>query len=452
MQTYARMTSCIAITKKGIQCRNISCKWSVTSGDGANSRILGHITFCRLHKSKPPDKVIIEGINKVIDFVDSENYLATVEKFNKDNNERIAREKYELYAKIQADIAKKQSAWLDVRSCSVCGEEVADRYTDLINCSSASYQFPHLVCSDCLQGHVNALLKDGIANIECMFNKHDHCHGEYTERDIKRTLSIASAAGDDNGSEAKVDGAASVEDDANRYLKWQEVMTASEIIKLAGVCDNYVICPLCNKWGCIFEVPVGAEKWAFSIKCGACTREWCNQCKRASHTGRDCYQLAFTESDKTDAAGMERVIDKMIQDIGTRALTHCCGVCGCNYVKEEGCNLMTCPKCNGMSCFICGMKLYYKNETKYWHFSGHEKSDKDAHCPLWNNQAGDGKSNQGNTEFNIAGIGREFWRFIDANQDEPGVAKIICQRLIAMYGKDAAFNDILKNVQRIAMA
>jgi hypothetical protein len=225
-------------------------------------------------------------------------------------------------------------------------------------------------------------------------------------------------------------------------------MTTSEIIKLAGICDNYLICPLCCKWGCIFEIPVGAEKHPFYITCGACKKAWCTLCKRAAHNKRSCYELALTEGELADSAKMTIIVDKMIQDIATRALTHCCGICGCSYVKEEGCNLMTCPKCNGMSCFICGMKLYYKGDTKYWHFTGHDKSAVDARCSLWNNYAGDGKEKQGNTAFNLASIEKEFWNFISSNKAQQRVARFICQRIIACYEQDKAFSNVLKNIRQ----
>ena len=240
-----------------------------------------------------------------------------------------------------------------------------------------------------------SLLSDGIASLECMFNNHDHCQGQYTEEQIKNALEF-------NGKSNNIGPAAAVDIvkpeepkmDSINFSKWLEIMTASEIIKFAGICDNYLICPLCCKWGCIFEIPVGAEKHPFYIKCAACKKDWCTLCKRSAHDGRTCYQLLLTEKEQVDIAELGSVIDKMIQDIATRALTHSCGICGCSYVKEEGCNLMNCPKCNGMSCFICGMKLYYKGDTKYWHFTGHDKADPDASCPLWNNYAGDGKEKQ----------------------------------------------------------
>ena len=425
------MSNCIALTKKGIQCRN---KKSTHIGIGNNQPIL----FCTLHSKKIPDMVILEGTNKVIAYIDVEDYLESLNKFNKSNQNNIQQ------SILPKDTPKTTNSNIN-SICTVCGDEFLS-HSDLIACSSSGQgEFNHLVCHECLKCHVSSLLSDGIASLECMFNKHEHCHGHYTEEHIKHSLELqetneAAAAAATTDTRAM---------DGLRYSKWQEVMAASEIIKLAGICDNYLICPLCCKWGCIFEVPVGAEKCPFYIQCAACNKEWCTLCKRGAHAARSCYELAFTETELADITGMARVIDKMIQDIATRALTHCCGICGCSYVKEEGCNLMTCPKCNGMSCFICGMKLYYKGDTKYWHFTGHDKADRDARCPLWNNYAGDGKEKQGNTAFNIASIEKEFYNFISSNEGNLQVSKLIRQRIVANYENDKAFTNILKNIRRI---
>jgi hypothetical protein len=433
------MASCIAITKKGTQCRNGKAKDIVID---INQPVL----FCTLHYKKNPDSVILEGINKIIPYIDVEHYLADLLKFNQPQNQIIQPQLEQSIPSKENERYTTPKTLVDIPPiCTVCSDEFPNR-NNLIICSSSGWEFNHLVCSGCLKGHVSSLLSDGIASLECMFNKHEHCHGQYSEEDIKHILDIDTASAD-------VIPAASAETtniSSINYSKWQEIMTASEIIKLAGICDNYLICPLCCKWGCIFEIPVGAEKHPFYIKCAACQKEWCTLCKRNAHSSRSCYQLEFSETEIANVEGMVRVIDKMIQDIATRALTHSCSICGCNYVKEEGCNLMTCPKCNGMSCFICGMKLYYKGDTKYWHFTGHDKADRDAKCPLWNNHAGDGQEKQGNTYFNLSSIGKEFQNFLNSNKTNQQLFKLICQRIIANYEKDKAFNNMLKNIRIMA--
>ena len=421
------MANCIAITKKGKACLNSKSKlFSVVAN--ANQPIL----FCSLHFKKKPDTVLIEGTNKIIPYVNVAQYLDDVNKSNQANQ---AQHQTSIPAR---DIHKRVIT--DIKPiCTVCCDEFPNR-SDLSECdASATNEYNHLVCRECLKGHVSILLSDGIASLECMFNKHDHCQGQYTEENIKNALDYQDKP-----------AAAAVVDDTP-FSKWQVVMAASEIVKFASICENYVICPLCCSWGCIFEIPVGAEKYPFYIRCGNCVKEWCTLCKRGAHCNRSCYELAFNEAELASASIMGSVIDKMIQDIATRALTHCCSICGCSYIKEEGCNLMTCPKCNGMSCFICGIKLYYKGETKYWHFTGHDNADQDARCPLWNNHAGDGQENQGNNAFNIANIEREFSKFISSNEANRRIAKLIGQRIIANYEKDKAFANILKNIKTTVM-
>jgi TRIAD3 protein (E3 ubiquitin-protein ligase RNF216) len=401
------MNQCLAITKKGSQC---------SKNKSQDAKL-----FCGIHNRSHPNKIILEGTDKIIDFTDVNVYQTMLDKFNLENEERINTET--LIARELEE--EKLFEYLNSKSCTVCGDETPLGLSELITCSNSGIQHQHINCKMCLKGHILSLIGDGIASLECMFNKHDKCGGEYTEYDIRKALEY---------------------DDAS-FAKWQDLFHTSEIIKLAGICENYIICPLCCKWGCIFDVPVGSEKLGFGITCSNCKKQWCTLCKRAWHHGRICYELVFTEKEDKIEKQTE-IIDKMIHDIATRALTHCCSICGCQYIKEEGCNLMTCPKCYGMSCFICSMKLYYKGDTKYWHFTGHDKSDPNATCPLWNNHVGDGKANQGNTEFNIKAIDREFWNFINSNLNNKMVTRLICSRIIKIYDKDKQFTDTLKNIRK----
>ena len=495
------MTKCIAITKKGTNCLNSS---KITNpGIGDNQPIL----FCGIHLKKKPELVLVEGTDKIVPYINEKQYLADLQKYNPpkqnqtnqqpnippldalplqnlihhpdkapalenldvitinttdyyidktnkgvykiDSNEDVGN-----FLGFYNELTDSITPARDIPTypiinttfkCTVCNDEYSIRNgADLIECdASANNAFNHLVCRECLKGHVSSLLSDGIASLECMFNKHDHCHGTYTEENIKHALEHQDKSGAGVGAGA---AAAAVMDTIN-FSKWQEVMAASEIIKFASICDNYMICPLCCKWGCIFEIPIGSEKYPFYIQCVSCSKQWCTLCKRKAHGTKSCYELSLTEKELASATVMSRIIDKMIQDIATRALTHCCSICGSSYVKEEGCNLMTCPKCNGMSCFICGMKLYYKGDIKYWHFTGHDKSDRDAICPLWNSNAGDGLEKQGNTAFNIANIENEFDKFISSNEKNKEIARIICQRIIANYSDDKAFANIIKRIK-----
>jgi len=406
------MSKCIAITKAGNQCK-LNKKGKL---------------FCGRHTKTTPDQVILDGgdnFGHIIQYTNETNYfehLAHMQKqFSTNKQDNIETGQTNTHT-----IDHQQP--IPITKCGVCFDDI-EELDNLIKCSSSECYITHLVCKDCLLGHATSMLNDGIASNECIFDKSDKCGGCYTEIDIQKAIGV--------GGREMLD-------------KWNETLISSEIIKLAGICDNYLICPLCCRWGCIFETPVGAgSRHAFYIPCGKCGEQWCTLCKRGAHGSRSCYELHFQKEDVP--AGMkEKIIDKMLQDIVTRTLTHCCSICGCTYIKEEGCNLMTCPKCNGMSCYICGMKLYYKANTKYWHFTGHDLSDRNATCPLWNNKAGDGKStNQGNIEYNLQKVEQEFSSFIKANQGNKAITQLIKERVRAQFGKDKDYRRVVTNILRI---
>ena len=305
-----------------------------------------------------------------------------------------------------------------ITKCKVCCDSVINN-NELIRCCKANSTNEHLVCNTCLMTHINTLIADGIGSYTCMFNNSDKCGGEYKETECKKVISIHNPL---------------------KQTQWDELVNISIIFKMASICDDYVICPLCCKWGCIFEMPVGFQENIF-IPCSKCGDNWCNFCKRKSHVDRTCYQLEFY-NDETIKKRIE-VIDHMLQEIITKALTHCCSTCGSVYIKEEGCNLMVCPKCDSMTCYLCNMKLYYKNNTKYWHFVGHDLSDPDAQCKLWNNDAGDGKANQGNTEFNLISVKNNLLNFVKSNL-ESNLYKLICSRITYILKGDKEYVDIIK--------
>lgn len=396
------MSICIAITKKGHRC---SYKKVI---DG----------LCGLHHKYNPSLAVIENHNhplqnqKIIPYITKENYLAMLDKHIKEEEqERIQQAEQAELERIKQEEKDKASqlSYLTIKTCLVCNEEFQS-HDLLIPCSKSNFKHPHLVCSNCLYGHTLSLLNDGIASLECMFHKHDNCGGQYTEIDIINSSSSSNKEGE---------ATAKLESDFD-ITKWQELLSKSEIIKIASIFDNYVICPFCCNWGCIFEPPNGYENLPFEITCNnnKCSKKWCTKCKRTSHPDKTCYQIIFTDEEQNITV-REQIIDKMIIDIATNTMTHNCSNCGTKYIKEEGCNLMTCSKCGGMSCFICGIKLYYKGNNKYWHFIGYEHSDKNATCPLWNNYAGDGKEKQGNTEYNARKLLLEFTSFLNSNNTTP---------------------------------
>ena len=275
--------------------------------------------FCRVHKKHKPESVIvnIQTINNLrewltIPFTNEKDIVIKIQK-TKEDAEKAALDK----------IIKETETLNSIITCKVCGDDVTSN-SELIRCSKATSDNQHLVCNNCVSGHIDSLISDGIASYCCMFNKSDKCGGEYTISDIINVINTP-----ENRNPAKQE-------------KWEELINISEITKMASICDDYVICPLCCKWGCIFEIPPGYQG-NFYIPCDKCGERWCNICKRQSHSDRSCYKLEFNDAEKIEKR--IEIIDHMIQELVTKSLTHCCSTCGCAYIKEEGCNLMVCPKC-----------------------------------------------------------------------------------------------------------
>jgi hypothetical protein len=376
--------------------------------------------FCGVHKKHKPDlvAVMLQIINDNKDWI-----TLPINKKTKESDIaiQIQNHKDEIEKSILDKIIEENDKLNSITNCKVCCDSVTNN-SELIRCSKVTSSNEHLVCKTCVLGHIDSLITDSIGSYSCMFNKSDKCGGEYSISDINTVIN-----------------------NPEKQEKWDELINISEIHKMASICDDYVICPLCCKWGCIFETPAGFQGNVY-IPCEKCGERWCNLCKRKSHSHISCYKLEFNEEETIDKR--IEIIDRMIQELVTKALTHCCSTCGCSYIKEEGCNLMMCPKCESMSCYLCTMKLYYKNNTKYWHFVGHELSDPDAQCALWNNIAGDGKTNQGNTEFNESAVKRSLINFITENRDNVEISILICKRILTIFEKDKEYTKLIEIINK----
>jgi len=396
---------CIAIKKTKGDIKDLDYKFNLR----CKSVKQNNSVLCRIHnKHKPAEiSIVLKTVNNVkewvtIKYIHNKNILIQIQ--NKKNE----------YIKQKLDNDLKEKISLDaIVNCKVCNENFNN--SDLIRCCKATSTNEHLVCNECMLGHINNLISENAGNNICMFNKSDKCGGYYKSSDINKAIN-----------------------NPEKQLQWDELVNITEIYKLASICDDYVICPLCCKWGCIFEIPVGYRN-NFYIPCGKCSESWCNFCKRKSHGERPCFKLVFEENEILDKR--IEVINHMIQEIISKTLTHCCSTCGNVYIKEEGCNLMVCPKCDSMTCYLCNMQIYYKNNTKYWHFMGHELSDPDAQCKLWNNEAGDNKINQGNKEFNTNSIKKELLTFLISNVDD-GVSELIRTQIINIFKDDKDYKEI----------
>jgi len=398
---------CLALTQKNEQCLKPNCYY-----------IDGHI-LCKYHRKikYSPDYVIVY-IHNYLENNSSEQHIITYPYKNKDKYYKdIILYKTELIdTKLNCILKLKQ-----ITKCKVCLEDFKNE--DLLKCSNTSLEHQHFICSICLEGYINSQIINTIGNNECMFNGSEKCNGVYNDKELDKAI---------NTLETKI--------------KWNELLTITNIFKIANICDNYQICPLCRKWGCIYDI-INADtiedETNITIKCEQCHLSWCNTCKREAHGNDSCYKLKF-KNDENEEKQYE-VIDKMIVDIISNIITRKCSKCGCAYIKEEGCNLMTCDKCYGMSCYLCNDKIYYKEgKGKYWHFIGNDYSDENAICRLHNNYADEGTVTEGNELYTKTQILKEIYNFI--SQNEAKTCYLINKRLHILYEEDTHYKFIVEMI------
>ena len=431
---------CMALTHS-----NLQCKYSTyinKPGMYLKTNIL-----CKLHRKKKynPEYIIV--------FIDNNNNDEHIIAYPYKNKEKYYKD-IEIYKEelkyIYIDNYKKIK---EIVTCKVCNDTFT--HNDLIKCNNITCDNKHIVCSPCLSGYIDSQIINNIGTYDCMFNTTDKCNGNYTITSIEKVIKTESDSHDNN--------------DNTKLSKWQELVNITDVFKLANICDNYFICPLCRKWGCIIEHPPVRDRGNGNgndredniyIDCNNCKLKWCNICKREEHGDYSCYKLHFTDKESDDYR--LNIIDIMIQDIISNVLTHKCSTCGCAYIKEEGCNLMCCSHCGGMTCYLCNTKIYYKEgRGKYWHFIGHELSDSDAICSIWNtntdidididnpNLEADDNHKQANIDYNNKKIIKELLLFICSNFNYKNIQEIICDRIKFLYEKDEELKFIPKIINKI---
>ena len=402
---------CLALTQKNKQCLKPNFYY-----------VDGNI-LCKYHrKKKYSPEYIIVYIHNYLEKKSDKHHIITYPYINKEKyNEDIELYKKELLDdKLDSIIKLRQ-----ITKCKVCLEDFDNK--DLVKCSNTSLEHQHFVCSDCLEGYINSQLLNDIGNNECMFNGAEKCDGVYNNAIIDKVI-----------------------DTPETKEKWNELITITNIFKIANICDNYQICPLCRKWGFILDTTnadtingngIINNDTKLTIKCEQCHLSWCNTCKREAHGNSSCYKLKFKE-DENEEQQCE-IIDKMIVDIISNSVTKKCSTCGCAYIKEEGCNLMTCHKCYGMTCYLCNSKIYYKEgKGKYWHYIGHDNSDEDAVCRLHNNKPGEGSVVEGNSIHIKKEIIKEIYNFLIQNEGK--TVYLINKRLHILYEKDEDYKFIVE--------
>jgi hypothetical protein len=398
---------CMALTHLDLQCKN------------RYYTVDNHI-LCKLHRKKKykPEFVIVyidnNDNNTESDSSSNKHIIAYPYK----NKEQYYKD-IELYKKELKDMYSVNWGKIkEITTCNVCSDTFI--HNELIKCSNITCDNKHIICDSCLSGYIDSQISNDIGTYECMFNKTDKCNGVYNSTIFNTILA------------KYVKNEPDVKDNSyDKLMKWQELVTITDIFKMSNICDNYIICPLCRKWGCILEIdPRNTDP--INIQCMNCNLKWCNSCKREEHRGSSCYKLIFKANESEEE--QIQLIDTMIINSITKALTHNCSTCGCAYIKEEGCNLMICSHCGGMSCYLCDAKIYYKEgRGKYWHFVGHELSDPDTTCLIWNSTSDDDEEKQGNTDYNNNRIISEFILFIKHNIKK--ISKIIYNRILVLCEK-----------------
>ncbi len=214
---------CIALTQFDLQCKN------------ANYTSEQHI-LCRLHRKKKytPKYVIVYIDNDTDTDTNNKNIIAYTYK----NKEQYYKD-IEIYKKELKDIyIVKLGKIKEITICKVCNDNFT--HDELIKCSNTTCDNKHLICSSCLTGYIDSQISSDIGTYECMFNKSEKCNGEYKPTIVNTILTK------------------DVKDNTdNKLVKWQDLVTITDIFKMANVCDNYIICPLCRKWGCILDIVHG---------------------------------------------------------------------------------------------------------------------------------------------------------------------------------------------------
>ena len=406
--------NCLALTQSNEQCLR-------PTFHSTNNHIL-----CKLHrKKKYTPEYIIVYIHKFLEKKPADYHIIAYPYKNKTKYY----EDIELYKKELIDNKLDSIIKLKhITTCKVCLEEFKNE--ELVKCSTTSLEHQHFVCSTCLEGYIHSQLINNIGNNECMFHGAEKCNGIYNDNVIDKVI-----------------------DNPETKEKWDEMISITNIFKLSNICDNYQICPLCRKWGCIFDTTnsdtinndTTNSDTKLTINCQHCHLSWCNNCKRESHGDDSCYKLKFKEHE-TEEQQCE-IIDKMILDTISSIITRKCATCGCAYIKDDGCNLMTCYKCCGMTCYLCNAKIYYKEDKgKYWHFIGNDFSDEDAVCSLFNNNPGEGSTTEGNSLHTKKNIIKELYNFMSHNEGK--IVYLIGKRLRILCEKDEDYKFIIEIIDK----
>ena len=273
----------------------------------------------------------------------------------------------------------------DTLECQCCFTKLTD--TDrIIRCNRYCKKFKHVFCKDCISGYIEANINTNTSTINCMLSpKSDKsfCCGTYNYEDIKYCIKL------------------------DQFEQFEIQCQSINVKYFSTILTNYQICPKCEKFGIIVE-----DKTIKNLKCECCSYEWCINCKQLSHIGDPCFKF----KDSIDIS----ILNKTVDEILSKSLSHTCPSCNTLYIKEEGCNAITCSNCKKHSCYLCGIDISNLKDGKYEHF-------RTSKCELWNDR---NDNNHGNLAFNKKKAILECEKLLDINKDNKIIYDILKTQML----------------------
>lgn len=277
--------------------------------------------------------------------------------------------------------------------CKCCCSVIDISAANFISCNRRRKQ--HAVCEDCVKGHIQSNLNQGVATCRCMFDPSEKCGGVYLRSELFSMLPPETVE------------------------RFEDALQVCEVAEISKQNDNFHICPHCSKYGVIVT-----NEYDSLLTCQhpACGKSWCVKCRQEHAVGKSC--LKFTRAFTPES------IASFISFQMSNAVLHKCPRCFTSFMKEDegsngdGCNAMTCPKCHTHSCYLCNAKL--PNQDYYRHFKGASAPASDRRCLLFNAYG----LNAGNKKHHEMRIAKACIRMLLENTDNIQVLKEMVKQCV----------------------
>lgn len=369
-------TQCLGITIKGIQ-----CKRTIRNGQ-----------YCTIHANQAHEHY---------------NPRCSVIRTNHRMNETKEETKEDTTEETEEEMKEETKEVV----CKCCCSPVDVSVASYMSCSNRRKQ--HTVCEDCVQGHVQSNLNQGVATCKCMFDPSEKCGGIYSRTKLLSMLPPETVE------------------------RFEDALQVCEVSAMSKQIDNFHICPHCSKFGVIVN-----EKYDKTLQCQhpACGKSWCAKCRQEHAPNKSClkYTRAFTP--ESVAAFVSFQI--------SNAILHKCPRCFTSFVKEDegtngaGCNAMNCPKCRVHSCYLCNAVL--PSHDYYRHFKGNSSPASDRRCVLYNAYGTDA----GNKQYHQTRIVNACMAMLLENIDNVQVLREMVYQCIRVH-KVLTMKQLPRNIQAI---